>query len=87
MERMAGLIYRGGYLIEDLSPVVSFEEVAYLLWNGRAAHKTQLDALCRLMSAARRSTTTPWRADAMDAQTDLMDTLRTAFQLKARPGP
>ena len=27
------LIYRGGYLIEDLAPVVTFEEAAYLLWQ------------------------------------------------------
>ena len=28
------LIYRGGYLIEDLAPVASYEEVAHLLWFG-----------------------------------------------------
>src|SRR6202049_701378 len=48
------LIYRGGYLIEDLAPVVEFEEVAYLLWHGDLPDKTQLDALCKEMTAARR---------------------------------
>ena len=72
------LIYRGGYLIEDLFPVVSFEEVAFLLWNGELPDKTQLESLCRQMSAAR-----PLKESArgalmsMDPQTDLMDTLRT----------
>jgi len=33
------LIYRGGYLIEDLFPVVSFEEAAFLLWNGELPDK------------------------------------------------
>ena len=72
------LIYRGGYLIEDLSPVVSFEEVAYLLWNGELPSKTQLDALCGQMSAARRLTDSARGAlMSMDPQTDPMDTLRT----------
>jgi citrate synthase len=72
------LIYRGGYLIEDLSPVVSFEEVAYLLWNGELPNKAQLDALCRQMSAARKLNDSARGAlMSMDPQTDLMDTLRT----------
>jgi len=72
------LIYRGGYLIEDLSPIVSFEEVAYLLWNGELPNKTQLDALCLQMSAARRLNDSARGAlMSMDPQTDLMDTLRT----------
>jgi len=72
------LIYRGGYLIEDLSPVVSFEEVAYLLWNGELPNKAQLDALCRQMSVARPLKETARGAlMSMDPQTDLMDTLRT----------
>jgi citrate synthase len=72
------LIYRGGYLIEDLSPVVSFEEVAYLLWNGELPNKTQLDALCRQMSASRRlNDSSRGVLMSMDPQTDLMDTLRT----------
>src|SRR3979411_1561238 len=72
------LIYRAGYLIEDLAPVVSFEEVAYLLWNGRRPNKAQLDALCQQMSAASKLTDSARGAlAAMDPQTDPMDTLRT----------
>src|SRR6195256_6362620 len=72
------LIYRGGYLIEDLSPVVSFEEVAYLLWNGELPNQTQLDALCKQMSAARKlNESARGSLMSMDPQTDVMDTLRT----------
>jgi citrate synthase len=72
------LIYRGGYLIEDLAPVVEFEEVAYLLWHGDLPDKTQLDALCTEMAAARRLNK-PARGTlmAVDPATDPMDVLRT----------
>jgi citrate synthase len=72
------LIYRGGYLIEDLAPIVSFEEVTYLLWNGDLPNKTQLDALCQQMSAARNLNGPAHGAlMAMDPATDAMDVLRT----------
>src|SRR5438876_4491059 len=48
------LIYRGGYLIEDLAPAASFEETSYLLWNGDLPNKSQLDALRQEMAAARK---------------------------------
>src|SRR5258706_3420936 len=47
------LIYRGGYLIEDLAPAVTYEEVAYLLWHGDLPDKTELDAQRKQMAAAR----------------------------------
>src|SRR5947199_7781374 len=47
------LIYRGGYLIEDVVPVASYEETAYLLWNGELPNESELDALRRQMGAAR----------------------------------
>ena len=72
------LIYRGGYLIEDLAPVVEFEEVAYLLWYGELPNKTQLDALCKQMAAARRLNKPAYGAlMATDPATDPMDVLRT----------
>ncbi len=72
------LIYRGGYLIEDLVPVVTYEEVAYLLWNGDLPNESHLDALCEQMAGA-RALKGPARGslNAMDAATDPMDTLRT----------
>jgi citrate synthase len=72
------LIYRDGYLIEDLAPAVTFEEVAYLLWNGELPTKSQLDALCERMSSGRRlHDGARGSLVAMDPQTDPMDTLRT----------
>jgi citrate synthase len=72
------LIYRGGYLIEDLAPIATFEETAYLLWNGRLPQKAELDALCREMAAARRlKDGARGSLNALDPATDTMDTLRT----------
>jgi citrate synthase len=72
------LIYRDGYLIEDLAPAVGFEEVAYLLWNGKLPAKAELDALCKQMSGARKLNDSARGAlGALDPQTDPMDTLRT----------
>ena len=72
------LIYRGGYLIEDLVPVVTYEEAAYLLWNGELPNEKELDALRQQMGAA-RSLNHSGRGTlmAMDPQTEPMDVLRT----------
>lgn len=40
----ATLCYRG-YTIEDLAEHATFEEVAYLLWNGKLPNKTELETL------------------------------------------
>jgi len=72
------LIYRGGYLIEDLVPVVSYEEVAYLLWNGELPNEKELDALRQRMAKARELNKAARGALlAMDPATDPMDVLRT----------
>jgi len=72
------LIYRGGYLIEDLVPVTSYEEVAYLLWHGELPNETELDALRQQMAAARPlKDSTRKTLAAMDPATDPMDVLRT----------
>ncbi|TMC60996.1 MAG: citrate synthase/methylcitrate synthase [Chloroflexi bacterium] len=47
------LVYRG-YDIHDLAEQCSFEEVAYLLWNGDLPTQAQLDELQKRMVAARR---------------------------------
>ena len=74
------LIYRGGYLIEDLAPAATFEETAYLLWNGELPSRSALDALRHEMVAARRLKD-PARAalSGMEPDTDPMDTLRTVL--------
>jgi citrate synthase len=74
------LIYRGGYLIEDLAPAAGFEETAYLLWNGELPSRSELDDLRRLMNAARPLNAAARAALAgMDPATDPMDTLRTVL--------
>jgi citrate synthase len=72
------LIYRGGYLIEDIAPVVGYEEVAYLLWHGELPNQAQLDALSQQMTAARKLKSEAGGVlMAMDPATDPMDMLRT----------
>jgi citrate synthase len=72
------LIYQG-YDIHDLAEHSTFEEVVFLLWNGRLPKKDELDALT---SQFRRSYAVPADVIAMmktfpkDAQP--MDVLRTA---------
>jgi len=73
------LIYRGGYLIEDLAPAVTYEEVAYLLWHGELPDTAELDAQRKQMAAARALNKAGRGAlMATDPATDPMDVLRTA---------
>lgn len=72
------LIYRGGYLIEDLVGVASFEEIAYLLWHGELPDQAELDALRQQLNAGRKLNKAARGAlMAMDPATDPMDVLRT----------
>ncbi len=72
------LIYRGGYLIEDLVPVASYEEAAYLLWHGDLPNESRLAALREQMAGARSLNKAARGAlMATDPQTDPMDVLRT----------
>ena len=50
--QQGGLIYRG-YDIRDLATNATFEEVAYLLWNGELPKQTQLDELNEQLQAER----------------------------------
>lgn len=72
------LIYRGGYLIEDLVPVTSYEEAAYLLWNGELPNESELEGLRKRMASSRHLNE-PARKTlmAMDPKDDPMDVLRT----------
>src|SRR5260370_597192 len=72
------LIYRGGYLIEDLAPTVTYEEVAYLLWHGELPDKAELDSLRKQMASARTlSKAARGALISTDPATDPMDVLRT----------
>lgn len=72
------LIYRGGYLIEDIVPVATYEETAYLLWHGELPNEKELDALRQQMAAGRNlNQSARGTLMAMDAAIDPMDVLRT----------
>jgi len=72
------LIYRGGYLIEDLVLVVSYEEAAYLLWHGELPNESALATLHKQLAAARTlNKSARGSLLAMDGATDPMDVLRT----------
>ena len=76
------LVYRG-YVIADLAEEMSFEEVAYLLWNGSLPKPAELDALTaelagsRALTAAARAT-----LEALPADTDPMDVLRSVVSVQ-----
>src|SRR6202030_2281039 len=72
------LIYRGGYLIEDLAPTLTFEEVAYLLWHGTLPNQAELDALKKQMASGRHlSDSARGALDTADPSVNPMDILRT----------
>jgi citrate synthase len=81
------LIYRGGYLIQELADR-SFEEIAHLLWTGELPDPEQLAALkarlvaCRELNAQARAA-----LGGLEADVDPMDALRTGLSAQgAGPG-
>lgn len=83
------LIYRG-YDIHDLASNLSFEEVAYLLWNGELPNKDQLAELKKrltqerlipssLMGTIRKLPTT---SDSLDVLRTAISTLGTGYPIK-----
>ncbi len=76
--RAGRLVYRG-YDIDKLVGNVSFEETAYLLWNGELPNKTQLDALrAELLKDGTLPDYTLQILRALPKTTQPMDALRTA---------
>jgi citrate synthase len=71
------LIYRGGYLIHELADR-SYEEVAFLLWNGDLPGPEQLAELKRQLSAGRPLNAAATAAlPGLPRDADPMDALRT----------
>ena len=69
------LVYRG-YVIADLAEEMSFEEVAYLLWNGSLPNRAELDASTQeLDSYGRRTATTITMSQTGPPSTDQPDCL------------
>jgi citrate synthase len=74
------LIYRGGYLIQDLADACGFEEVAYLLWNGELPGESELAGLKRNLAGHRRlNPAAEASLKALPPDTDPMDVLRTVL--------
>ena len=81
------LIYRGGYLIQEVAGR-SFEDIAYLLWNGELADDAQLRDFNGKLTA-RRALNGAARAalGGLPADVDPMDALRTLLSAQgAAPG-
>jgi citrate synthase len=76
------LVYRG-YVIADLAEEMSFEEVAYLLWNGRLPARAELDALTLELAGSRALTPAATTAlKALPQDTDPMDVLRSIVSIQ-----
>src|SRR3954453_7386937 len=81
------LVYRG-YEIGDLVENCSFEEVAYLLWEGRLPNRQQLDELRgQLGNSMALPTHVRKLIDALPTNTEPMDALRTACSALAANDP
>jgi citrate synthase len=76
------LVYQG-YVIADLAEQMSFEEVAYLLWNGRLPSHAELDALSLELAGSRSLTQAATiTLDALPKDTDPMDVLRSVVSVQ-----
>jgi len=76
------LVYQG-YVIADLAQEMSFEEVAFLLWEGRLPNRGELDALSAELAGSRELTDAA-RATlaALPVDTDPMDVLRSVVSVQ-----
>ena len=76
------LIYQG-YVIADLAEQMSFEEVAFLLWEGRLPTRAELDALSLELASSRTLTQAAnITLDALPMDTDPMDVLRSVVSVQ-----
>jgi citrate synthase len=76
------LVYRG-YVIADLAEEMSFEEVAYLLWNGSLPKRAELDGLTAELAGSRALTASAMATlEALPADTDPMDVLRSVVSVQ-----
>ena len=82
------LIYRG-FAIEDLAQEASFEEVCYLLWNGRLPTSDELETFAEAMAAERgiADGVIDLLTDLADADEAPMAALRTATSMLSAADP
>src|SRR2546423_8772404 len=76
------LVYQG-YVIADLAEQLSFEEVAFLLWDGRLPSRAELDALSLELAGHSSLTQAPNIAlDALTKDTDPMYIVRIVVSVQ-----
>lgn len=81
------LTYRG-YAVQDLAGHCSFEQVAYLLWNGELPNDAQLERFCQQERAARRADRSLLSLVAkMPENCPPMDVVRTAISYLGAEDP
>ncbi|QKT10249.1 bifunctional 2-methylcitrate synthase/citrate synthase [Rhodococcus sp. W8901] len=81
------LTYRG-YAVQDLAANCSFEQVAYLLWNGELPSDAQLELFCQRERAARRADRSLLSLVAkMPDNCHPMDVVRTAISFLGAEDP
>jgi citrate synthase/2-methylcitrate synthase len=81
------LLYRG-YPVQELAQHCSFEEVAFLLWNGELPTQEQLEVFCELERAQRAiAASTKAVIDAIPLTAHPMDVLRTAVSYLGTTDP
>src|SRR5579862_1592010 len=77
----AGVLSYRGFNIHILAKNATFEEVIYLLWNGRLPKRTELDALKNELSANRAIAKPVTDFLASVPKSEPMDVLRTAVSM------
>jgi citrate synthase len=76
------LVYQG-YVIADLAEDMSFEEVAFLLWEGHLPNRAELGTLTGELASHRELTEAARTAlEALPADTDPMDVLRSVVSVQ-----
>lgn len=81
------LTYRG-YAVQDLAARCSFEQVAYLLWNGELPTRRQLELFCQRERAARRlDRSTQSLLAKLPGTCHPMDVVRTAISYLGAEDP
>lgn len=76
------LVYQG-YAIADLAEEMSFEEVAFLLWEGRLPKHSELDGLSLELAGHRAlSQAANIALDALPVDTDPMDVIRSVVSVQ-----
>ncbi len=81
IDGFAGILSYRGYNIHTLADHASFEEVIYLLWNGRLPKRDELDALKRDLAAHRAIPPQVTDFLKLAGKAAPMDVLRTAVSM------